>query len=185
MDIYAGAARDRGRLPLAMATLAAFPVPPSGLAARSPRAAPGLGGRTWPPRAVFRLPCPPCVLLRHAHGGMWIPRGACRASPAGGQAPGGCPAARAANEEALRGGPPPVLEAATGFEPVIKVLQTFALPLGHAAGAHVLARVRRGKKAGDATPTGIAGAEDGTRTRDPHLGKVMLYQLSHFRPLTY
>jgi hypothetical protein len=25
------------------------------------------------------------------------------------------------------------------------------------------------------------GAEDGTRTRDPHLGKVMLYQLSHFR----
>ena len=24
-------------------------------------------------------------------------------------------------------------------------------------------------------------AEDGTRTRDPHLGKVMLYQLSHFR----
>jgi hypothetical protein len=28
-----------------------------------------------------------------------------------------------------------------------------------------------------------SGAEDGTRTRDPHLGKVMLYQLSHFRPL--
>ena len=27
------------------------------------------------------------------------------------------------------------------------------------------------------------GAEDGTRTRDPHLGKVMLYQLSHFRPI--
>ena len=25
------------------------------------------------------------------------------------------------------------------------------------------------------------GAEDGTRTRDPHLGKVMLYQLSHVR----
>ena len=25
------------------------------------------------------------------------------------------------------------------------------------------------------------GAEDGTRTRDPNLGKVMLYQLSHFR----
>jgi hypothetical protein len=30
-----------------------------------------------------------------------------------------------------------LLEAATGFEPVIKVLQTFALPLGHAA-VHVL-----------------------------------------------
>ena len=28
---------------------------------------------------------------------------------------------------------------------------------------------------------GRSGAEDGTRTRDPHLGKVMLYQLSHFR----
>ena len=25
------------------------------------------------------------------------------------------------------------------------------------------------------------GADDGTRTRDPHLGKVMLYQLSHVR----
>ena len=25
------------------------------------------------------------------------------------------------------------------------------------------------------------GAEDETRTRDPHLGKVMLYQLSYFR----
>src|SRR5664280_3548779 len=29
--------------------------------------------------------------------------------------------------------------------------------------------------------SGVNGAEDGTRTRDPHLGKVMLYQLSHFR----
>src|SRR5690242_754469 len=28
-----------------------------------------------------------------------------------------------------------------------------------------------------------SGAEDGTRTRDPHLGNVMLYQLSHFRPM--
>jgi hypothetical protein len=31
---------------------------------------------------------------------------------------------------------------------------------------------------------GMNGAEDGTRTRDPHLGKVMLYQLSHFRSMT-
>ena len=29
----------------------------------------------------------------------------------------------------------------------------------------------------------IARADDGTRTRDPHLGKVMLYQLSHIRAL--
>ena len=47
------------------------------------------------------------------------------------------------------------MEAATGFEPVIKVLQTRALPLGYAAK--------------------ISGAEDGVRTRDPHLGKVVFY----------
>ena len=28
---------------------------------------------------------------------------------------------------------------------------------------------------------GVVGADDGIRTRDPHLGKVMLYQLSHVR----
>src|SRR5690606_7895626 len=28
---------------------------------------------------------------------------------------------------------------------------------------------------------GCLRADDGTRTRDPHLGKVMLYQLSHIR----
>ena len=27
----------------------------------------------------------------------------------------------------------------------------------------------------------ICGAENGTRTRDPNLGKVVLYQLSYFR----
>src|SRR4051812_43459380 len=27
----------------------------------------------------------------------------------------------------------------------------------------------------------FCGADDGIRTRDPHLGKVMLYQLSHVR----
>jgi hypothetical protein len=47
------------------------------------------------------------------------------------------------------------MEAATGFEPVVKVLQTSALPLGYAAK--------------------IIGAEDGIRTRDPHLGKVVFY----------
>ena len=30
---------------------------------------------------------------------------------------------------------------------------------------------------------GFCGADDGIRTRDPHLGKVMLYQLSHIRRL--
>jgi hypothetical protein len=28
---------------------------------------------------------------------------------------------------------------------------------------------------------GLLGADDGIRTRDPHLGKVVLYQLSHVR----
>lgn len=34
-----------------------------------------------------------------------------------------------------------------------------------------------------ATPEGVYRADDGIRTRDPHLGKVMLYQLSHVRVL--
>ena len=29
------------------------------------------------------------------------------------------------------------------------------------------------------------GAENGTRTRDPNLGKVVLYQLSYFRKKTF
>ena len=45
------------------------------------------------------------------------------------------------------------LEATGGFEPPIEVLQTPALTTW----------LRR------------PGAEDGIRTRDPHLGKVMLY----------
>src|SRR5699024_12810549 len=47
------------------------------------------------------------------------------------------------------------LEAATGFEPGVGDLQSPALPLGYAAN----------KK-----------AEDGERTRDPHLGKVVFYR---------
>ena len=31
---------------------------------------------------------------------------------------------------------------------------------------------------------GYPGAENGTRTRDPQLGKLMLYQLSYFRPMS-
>jgi hypothetical protein len=49
------------------------------------------------------------------------------------------------------------VEATTGFEPVMEVLQTSALPLGHVAG---LGR----------------GAEDEIRTRDPLLGKEVLYR---------
>jgi hypothetical protein len=45
------------------------------------------------------------------------------------------------------------LEAATGFEPVIKVLQTFALPLGHAAQLLLIQFFYLGKKVGDKSPT--------------------------------
>ena len=31
----------------------------------------------------------------------------------------------------------------------------------------------------------ISGADNGVRTRDPHLGKVVLYQLSHVRARRY
>ena len=54
------------------------------------------------------------------------------------------------------------VEAPTGFEPVVKVLQTSALPLGYGANAKL-------EKMG-------AGYE--ARTRYLHLGKVALYQMS-------
>jgi hypothetical protein len=59
----------------------------------------------------------------------------------------------------------PFMEVPPGFEPGIKVLQTFALPLG------------------DGTVPQKNGAVDETRTRDLHLGKVALYQLSYYRLL--
>jgi hypothetical protein len=52
----------------------------------------------------------------------------------------------------------------TGFEPAYTDLQSVASPLGHS--------------------TVYFRADDGIRTRDPHLGKVMLYQLSHVRMIT-
>ncbi len=67
-----------------------------------------------------------------------------------------------------------MLEAATGFEPVIKVLQTFALPLGHAAAILCCYHGSCGKKVGACSPTCMAGAEDGIRTRDPHLGNPLM-----------
>ena len=63
-----------------------------------------------------------------------------------------------------------------GFEPGIKALQASALPLGY------IARYRKGRLGIMPLPTlKVPGAEDGVRTRDPDLGKVVLYQLSHFR----
>ncbi len=46
------------------------------------------------------------------------------------------------------------MEEVPGFEPGVKDLQSHALPLGY---------------------TSRDGAEDGIRTRDPRLGKAMLY----------
>jgi hypothetical protein len=95
------------------------------------------------------------------------------------------------------------VEATTGFEPVNRGFADLRVePLHHVATCVSLAGSRRLLAAprgfeprftdpksavlpldeGAAVREGGNGAEDGTRTRDPHLGKVMLYQLSHFRP---
>ena len=58
------------------------------------------------------------------------------------------------------------LEVETGIEPVCTALQAVASPLGHST-AGVDATAPR--------------ADDGIRTRDPHLGKVMRYQLRYIR----
>ena len=68
----------------------------------------------------------------------------------------------------VRGGPPrDVWLPLEDFEPRFTDPKSAVLPLDEGAAG---------------TCRGRNGAEDGTRTRDPHLGKVMLYQLSHFRP---
>ena len=66
-----------------------------------------------------------------------------------------------------------ILEAKPGFEPGVKALQASALPLGHFA---IMQRADR--RVG---PQASNGADNGARTRDPNLGKVVLYQLSHVR----
>ena len=61
-------------------------------------------------------------------------------------------------------------EVETGFEPVYTALQAVASPLGHST----LTKPR----------VGPLRADDGIRTRDPHLGKVMRYQLRYVRTPT-
>ena len=60
------------------------------------------------------------------------------------------------------------------------------MPLGHSAAAGPVAgseQVPREPCGPSAACYGVRRlrADDGIRTRDPHLGKVMLYQLSHVR----
>ena len=58
-------------------------------------------------------------------------------------------------------------EVETGIEPVCTALQAVASPLGHSTvGVDASLHLR---------------ADDGIRTRDPHLGKVMRYQLRYIR----
>src|SRR5699024_5925700 len=70
-------------------------------------------------------------------------------------------------------------EVGTGFAPVYTALQAVASPLGQPTGD---ARASYGTP----LPTRCRerrapGADDRIRTGDPHLGKVMLYQLSYVR----
>ena len=67
------------------------------------------------------------------------------------------------------GGEPAMLAGPRGFEPRFTDPKSAVLPLDEGP-------AERGPHYSQ-----VNGAEDGTRTRDPHLGKVMLYQLSHFR----
>ena len=71
------------------------------------------------------------------------------------------------------------LEATPGFEPGVKALQASALPLGHVATWASLPL--KGRSFFRLTGRHGDGADDGVRTRDPDLGKVVLYQLSHVR----
>ena len=65
-------------------------------------------------------------------------------------------------------------EAPPGFEPGIKDLQSSALPLGHGA-------KREGSGQRLLPPPFATRAGNRTRTGDPNLGKVVLYQLSYSR----
>ena len=68
----------------------------------------------------------------------------------------------------------------TGFEPVYTALQAVASPLGHST-----AQPHPNATATPVPPPERVGlrADDGIRTRDPHLGKVMRYQLRYIRVL--
>ena len=66
-------------------------------------------------------------------------------------------------------------EVGTGFEPVYTALQAAASPLGQPT---VLASIPK-----NVCCDSVLRADDEIRTRDIHLGKVVLYQLSYVRIL--
>ena len=63
----------------------------------------------------------------------------------------------------------------------VKVLQTFALPLGHGTMLTITGQPGAGYIKSDKPISFIKRAVDEARTRDLHLGKVALYQLSYYR----
>ena len=68
----------------------------------------------------------------------------------------------------------------TGFEPVYTALQAAASPLGQSTERHNTDKTRTVPERPD-PKTGPTRADDEIRTRDPHLGKVMRYQLRYIR----
>ena len=68
------------------------------------------------------------------------------------------------------------LEVDTGFEPVYTALQAAASPLGQSTVA-----LPPHEESGQPKLPDVLRADDEIRTRDPHLGKVMRYQLRHIR----
>jgi hypothetical protein len=76
-----------------------------------------------------------------------------------------------------------IVAAPRGFEPRFTDSKSAVLPLDEGAAGGDLERSRSDLPGPGMPPGQENGAEDGTRTRDPHLGKVMLYQLSHFRSM--
>ena len=77
-----------------------------------------------------------------------------------------------------------------GFEPMIRVLQTLALPLGHVARDELFLILDTRLLTGNSqsaiylSPSWIIRAGDGTRTHDLLLGKETFYQLNHARALS-
>ncbi len=73
------------------------------------------------------------------------------------------------------------IEVDTGFEPVYTALQAAASPLGQSTERHNTDAYRTVFEKPGSEDTGPTRADDETRTRDPHLGKVMRYQLRYIR----